>query len=139
LTMLIFEIDTKFDTNSLFIEKKHRIEIYLLTIYTLAVVYTGALVRHVDANLVCGGWPFCNNSAPFDFSSYNFYQWIQMGYRFLAGLLFLWTILFVIKIVKNYRNNKVMYVGWIIALILMSLQVIFGALIIFTQLNLGVA
>lgn len=139
LTMLIFEIDTKFDTNSLFIKKSHRTEIYLLTIYTLAVVYTGALVRHVNANLVCGSWPFCVNSSPFAFADYSPIQWIQMGHRFAAGLLFLWVILFFIKIYKHYRDNQVMYVGWLITTILMTLQVITGALIIFTRLNLGVA
>src|SRR5699024_889895 len=43
LALLIFEIDKKFDAESLFIQKKHRVEIYLLTIYTFIVVYTGAL------------------------------------------------------------------------------------------------
>ncbi|WP_337019849.1 COX15/CtaA family protein, partial [Oceanobacillus massiliensis] len=43
LMLLIFEIDKKFDSASLFIKKKHRIEIYALSLYTMAVVYTGAL------------------------------------------------------------------------------------------------
>ena len=139
LTMLIFEIDKKFDTEQLYIKKSHRIEIYLLAIYTFVVVYTGALVRHVNANLVCGSWPFCINRSPFAFSDYNYEQWIQMGHRFAAGILFIWTVLFVIKIFKHYRNNKVMYIGWLVSLGLMALQVIFGALIIFTRLNLGVS
>lgn len=139
LTMLIFEIDTKFDTDQLYIKKSHRTEIYLLTTYTLIVVYTGALVRHANANLVCGSWPFCINSSPFAFSDYNFEQWIQMGHRLAAGILFLWTVSFFIKIYKNYRQNKVMYVGWIIALSLMTSQVLTGALIIFTKLNIGIA
>lgn len=139
LTMLIFEVDKKFDTSQLFIQKKHRIEIYLLTAYTLVVVYTGALVRHVNANLVCGSWPFCINSDPFAFSNYNFEQWVQMGHRLLAAILFIWTITFFIKVSKQYRQNKVMYVGWLISLLLMTSQVIFGALIIFTRLNLAIS
>src|SRR5690625_2891029 len=67
LTLLVFEIDKKFDTTSLYIKRNHRVEIYLLTIFTMVVVYSGALVRHVNANLVCGSWPFCTNSAPFAF------------------------------------------------------------------------
>src|SRR5690606_21279817 len=51
LMLLVFEIDKKFDANTLFIKKDHRIEIYLLSIFTIIVVYTGALVRHVNANL----------------------------------------------------------------------------------------
>src|SRR5690625_4046460 len=139
LMLLIFEIDQKFDTRSLIIQKKHRIEIYLLTIFTTFVVYTGALVRHTNANLVCLDWPFCINGSPFDLANYTFLQWIQMGHRLAAGLLFIWTLLFFIKVYKTYRTNKLMYWGWVITLGLMTAQVIFGALIIFTLLNLGVA
>ncbi|MEI3611017.1 COX15/CtaA family protein [Pseudogracilibacillus sp. SO30301A] len=139
LMLLVFEIDKKLDANTLFIKKNHRIEIYLLSIFTIIVVYTGALVRHVNANLVCGSWPFCNNSHPFAFWDYNFHQWVQMGHRLLAGILFIWTIRFFIKVYKNYRTNRIMYWGWSITLALITLQVILGALIIFTQLNLWVA
>src|SRR5690625_2031372 len=139
LMLLIFEIDRKFDTSNLLIQKRHRIEIYALTIYTIIVVYTGALVRHVDANLVCIDWPFCFNSSPFAFSDYSFMQWVQMGHRLAAGILFIWTILLFIKVGKHYRHIPVMYWGWIITLALITFQVIFGALIILTLLNLGVA
>ncbi|WP_042145067.1 heme A synthase [Paucisalibacillus sp. EB02] len=139
LMLLIFEIDKKFDASSLHIKRKHRKEIYALTSYTLLVVYTGALVRHVNANLVCGDWPFCTNTAPLDFASYSFEQWVQMGHRLAAGILFIWTVSLFIRIIKNYRHSKVMYWGWISTVSLISLQVIFGALIIFTLLNLVIA
>lgn len=139
LMLLIFEIDKKFDANSLLIKKKHRVETYLLTTFTIIAVYTGALVRHAKANLVCGSWPFCSNSSPLDFANYNNLQWIQMGHRLIAGLLFIWTLTFFIRIIKDYKNHKVMFWGWIITFSLISLQVIFGALIIFTSLNLIIA
>ncbi|GAB3068161.1 COX15/CtaA family protein [Virgibacillus ainsalahensis] len=139
LMLLIFEIDKKFDARSLIIQKKHRIEIYALTIYAFIVVYTGALVRHTEANLVCRDWPFCNNASPFAFSAYSLEQWIQMGHRLAAGLLFIWTLVLFIKIMKNYHHSKIMYWGWIITFSLISLQVLSGALIIFTMLNLGIA
>lgn len=139
LMLLIFEIDKKFDATSLIIKKAHRIEIYLLTVFTLIVVYTGALVRHANANLVCRDWPFCSNNTPFAFGDYNFHQWIQMGHRLLAGLLFIWTIVLFVKVIKHYRSSPVMIIGWTITLGLISSQVIFGALIIFTQLNLAIA
>lgn len=139
LMLLIFEIDQKFDTKSLVIQKKHRIEIYLLTIYTIIVVYTGALVRHTNANLVCLDWPFCDNNAPFSFADYTFFQWIQMGHRFAAGLLFIWTLVFFIKVYKHYRDSRIMYGGWLITFILISTQVLSGAFIIFTAVNLSIA
>lgn len=139
LMLLIFEIDTKFDAKKLFIQQKHRIEIYAITIYTMFVVYTGALVRHTHSDLVCGSWPFCFNDRPFDFGTYSMEQWIQMGHRLAAGLLFIWTLVLFIKIMKNYRHSRVMYWGWIITFSLIVLQVFFGAMIIFTMLNLGIA
>ncbi len=139
LMLLIFEVDKKFDTSTLHIKKADRIHIYVLTIFTIIVVYTGALVRHVNANLVCKDWPFCNNSTPFAFTEYNFHQWVQMGHRLLAGILFIWTILFFIHVFKKYRHNKVMVWGWLTSLTLILMQVVFGALIIFTSLNLWVA
>ncbi|MUK89565.1 heme A synthase [Ornithinibacillus sp. L9] len=139
LMLLIFEIDKKFDTKSLHINKKHRLEIYALTLYTLIVVYTGALVRHTNANLVCGDWPFCTNTAPFDFSSYSLEQWIQMGHRLAAGVLFIWTAVLFFRMIKNYRHSRVMFWGWTTVFALITLQVFFGAMIIFTLLNLGIA
>ena len=137
--LIVFETDKKMKEQSLRIEKKHRIEILALMIYTLAVVYTGALVRHTESNMVCPDWPFCVNSDPFNFMSYNFQQWVQMGHRLSALILFIWTIVFFIKVFKNYRSSKVMIYGWAITLGLLLLQVVFGALIIFTMLNLFVA
>src|SRR5699024_585737 len=128
-------IDQKFNTKSLHISKGHRKEIYALTIYTIIVVYTGALVRHVNANLACLDWPFCNNSSVFDFANFKFEQWVQMGHRLAAGVLFIWIIIFLIKVMKDYRHSKVMYYGWVITTILITLQVVFGALVIFTLLE----
>src|SRR5699024_8597657 len=139
LTLLIFEIDKKFDATSLYIQRRHRKELYLLVAFTIVVVYTGALVRHVDASLVCSSWPFCSNSSPFAFGEFNFYQWVQMGHRLLAGTLFVWTMVFLIKIIKSYKNNRIMFWGWLSTAILISLQVMFGAMVIFTELNLWIA
>jgi len=139
LSLLIFEVDKKFDASKLAIRKAHRIEIYCLTAYTLIAVYTGALVRHAKANLVCGSWPFCNNEAPFAFGSYNPLQWVQMGHRLAAILLFLWTLSFYIRVRRTYKDQVTMTRGWQITFLLILMQVLFGALIIFTKLNLGVA
>lgn len=139
LTLLVFEVDKKFDADTIHIKKPHRFEIHGIFIYTIIVVYTGALVRHVDASLVCSSWPFCNNSLPFAFGEYNFFQWVQMGHRLLAGILLIWTITFTVKVIKNYRNNRIMYYGWIITATLVALQAMFGAFVIFSQLNLWFA
>lgn len=139
LMLLIFEVDKKMDSSRLFLLKKHRIEIYLLTCYTLVVVYTGALVRHAHASLVCKDWPFCMNNAPFAIMDFRLDQWIQMGHRTAAAALFIWTLSLFIRTMRHYKGNKVMFWGSISLIVLICLQVFFGAMIIFTTLNLAVA
>src|SRR5699024_1399066 len=82
-----------------------------------------------EASLVCESWPFCSNGSPFDFASYNFFQWVQMSHRLIAGVLFIWTILFFVKIIKNYKGSSIIYWGWMITLGLVSAQVVLGALV----------
>lgn len=139
LTLLIYEVDQKFDANSLIITKSLRKQIYALVIYILFVVYTGALVRHIESSLACSGWPFCNNSTPFSFDSFHFGQWVQMGHRLVAGIAFIWTVLLFFRIKSQYKGSRIMYWGWLIAVILMIIQVLLGAFIIFTVGNIVIA
>lgn len=138
LTILIFEIDHRFDAESLKIDKKFRYHIYGLFVYILLVVYTGALVRHTSASLACLGWPLCGSSSPFG-PGFGTLQWIQMGHRLAAASAVIWTALLLIKAWREYRNNRLMIGGWSIALALMLLQATTGALIIHTMLNLMIA
>ena len=137
LTLLIFEIDKKFDSEKLYIDKRMGFHIVGVSIYSYLVIYTGALVRHMKASLVCLDWPFCSSdklSLPSDI-----YQWVQMGHRTAAGLIFIWIAYIFYLAVRYYKEQKVLYWGWMIAFILVSLQVIAGAFIIFSLLNLYIA
>ena len=137
LTMLIFEVDKKFQAEKLVIDKRMRFHIIGLSVYSYMVVYTGALVRHMNASLVCKDWPLCSNEG--SLFPTNIYEWVQMGHRAAAGFIFIWIAYVTYIAVKNYKQQKVLYWGWIISFTLVSLQVIAGALIIFTRLNLYVA
>jgi cytochrome c oxidase assembly protein subunit 15 len=137
LTLLIFEVDKKFEADKLIIDKRMGRHILFLSIYSYIVIYTGALVRHTKSSLVCRDWPLCINDSPG--LPTNMYQWVQMGHRFAAGLILLWIAYLTFLTVKHYRQQKVLYWGWIIALCLVCLQVAAGALIIFTKLNLYIA
>lgn len=137
LTLLIFEVDQKFDASKLIIDKKMKFHTIAVTIYSYLVVYSGALVRHTNSSLVCRDWPLCLNDSPG--LPTNLYQWIQMGHRLAAGIIFIWIAYITFLSIKNYKDQAVIYRGWIIAFILVCLQVIAGALIIFTRLNLYIA
>ena len=67
------------------------------------------------------------------------YEWVQMGHRAAAGIIFIWIGYIFYLAIKHYRHEKVIYWGWIIAFALVSLQVIAGAFIIFLRGNLFVA
>ncbi|MFC3884244.1 heme A synthase [Bacillus songklensis] len=136
LTLLIFEVDKKFDAHSMVLDKKMKFHIYGIIIYSYIVVYTGALVRHTNASLACPDWPFCAKTR---FFPVQLHEWIQMGHRLAASLIFFWILIAFIHAYKHYRNQKVVYYGWMIAFILISLQVVSGASVVFTRLNLFVA
>ncbi|WP_163579628.1 COX15/CtaA family protein [Gracilibacillus saliphilus] len=138
LTLLIFEVDHKFDADSLVISSSFRKQFIWLTIYIMIVVYSGALVRHIDSSLACPNWPFCDASQPLTFD-YHLGQWVQMGHRLLAGIAFIWTWILFFKIRKHYRHSRIMYYGWGIATLFITIQVILGGLVIFTKANLMIA
>jgi heme a synthase len=137
LTLLIFEIDKKFDADKLIIDKRMSFHIISISIYSYFVIYTGALVRHTKSSLVCRDWPLCVNDSPA--LPTNLFEWVQMGHRAAAGLIFIWIGYVTYLAVKKYRQQKVIYWGWISAFTLVSLQVLSGAFVIFTQLNLFIA
>ncbi|PLT34334.1 heme A synthase [Bacillus sp. V5-8f] len=137
LTLLIFEIDKKFEAEKLVIDNRMRFHIKGIISYTFIVVYTGALVRHTNASLVCKDWPLCLNSDPL--LPGNMYEWIQMGHRAAAGIVFLWVAYVTMIAIRHHKHQKVLYWGWISSLVLVSLQVIAGAFIIFSRLNLYIA
>ena len=90
LTLLIFEIDKKFEADKLIIDKRMSFHIISISIYSYLVIYTGALVRHTKSSLVCRDWPLCINDAPALPS--NFMSGCRWGIEllqvlFLSGLL----------------------------------------------------
>lgn len=137
LTLLIFEVDQKFEASDLIIDKGMKWHTIGVTIYSYIVVYSGALVRHTNSSLVCRDWPLCLNNAPG--LPANKFEWIQMGHRFAAGLIFIWIAYITYRAVKHYKHARVIYWGWILALIIVILQIFSGALVIFTSLSTVVA
>lgn len=136
LTLLIFEVDKKFDASKLVIHMKMKIHIFGVTIYSYLVVYSGALVRHKKASLVCPEWPFCSNTR---LIPTQLYEWVHMGHRTAAALIFIWILIATVHAIKYYKNQRVIYSSWIIALTLVTLQVSSGAFIVLTNLNLYIA
>lgn len=138
LTLIVFEADRKFDTNRISMSKKLKIHTIAVTLYSYVVVYTGALVRHTDASLVCPDWPFCRNDEPFAIP-YNLYEWVQMGHRFAVLIFFIWMVYITIYVVRNYKGQRVIYWGWVIAMSIVVGQVLAGMLVVLFKLQLLVS
>lgn len=137
LTLLIFEVDQKFDATQLVIKNKLRYHTIAVTSFIYFVIYSGALVRHAEASLACLSWPLCRQG---QFSlPHNFFEWVQMSHRSLAFILFLWLMYIFIHAYRNYPQYRVIKFGYMIMFILVCLQVTTGALSIFTMLNLNIA
>lgn len=137
LTLLIFEVDRKFDADKLRIGKTLKWNTIGVTLYSYVVVYTGALVRHTNSSLICSDWPLCRND---NFSlPTNLYEWVQMGHRAAAALILVWIGGIAWHAFKHYKKQRVLYFGWIIAFIIVTLQATTGMLVVLTQLNLFIS
>ncbi|MFS0782440.1 COX15/CtaA family protein [Bacillus sp. 1P06AnD] len=137
LTLLIYEVDKKFDSELIIMDGRMVFHTVGILLYMYFVVYTGALVRHSESSLACSSWPLCRNDS--SFMPANTFEWIQMGHRALAGFAFIWISSVAWIAFKHYKHQKVILYGWITSFILICLQVIAGAFIIFTRLNLLIA
>lgn len=137
LTLLIFEAKHTSATKRIVVGKRLTFHTIGITAYSYFVIYTGALVRHVDAGLACPDWPFCVNrtlALP-----KTVYEWVQMGHRFAAGLIFIWISFITWQTIKKHRHQKLLVACWVTAFALILLQVLSGALIVFTHLNLYIS
>lgn len=137
LTLLIFEVDKKFDADKIQVGSKLKFHTIGVTVYSYIVIYTGALVRHTESSLACADWPLCRNDQ-FQLPS-NLNEWVQMGHRTAAALIVIWLVYIAILVWRNYRDQKVLVWGWSIALILVLAQATTGMLSVFTRLNLTIA
>jgi len=137
LTLLIFEVDQKFDADKLRVGKRLKWHTIGVSVYSYIVVYTGALVRHTESGLACGEWPLCRNDV-FELPR-NMFEWVQMGHRAAAAVIVIWLAIIMVHAIRNYKDQRVIYWGWIIAFIIVAIQATTGMLVVLTKLNLYIA
>ncbi|MGY3481233.1 MULTISPECIES: COX15/CtaA family protein [Staphylococcus] len=135
LTLIIFEIDRKYEADELFIRKPLRIYTWIMAIIVYLTIYTGALVRHKEASLAYGQWPLPFN----DLIPHNVQDWVNFTHRGMALIAFIWILITFVHAINNYKENRTIRFGYTAAFILIILQVITGALSIITEVNLLIA
>lgn len=133
LTLILFEIDKKFNAENLILNKIMLFHIYGIGMYLFLVIYSGALVRHANASLVCSLFPFCNANS---LLPTNISQIIQMSHRIAALIIFCWIGIATFYAIKRYSEQKVIYFGFLLAFLLVCMQVLTGILSIFSHLHI---
>lgn len=139
LSLIVFEVDRKFDAEHVQIRRKLRLHTIAVTLYSYIAVYTGALVRHTEASLACLDWPLCHYERGWNLLPANKYEWIQMGHRVAVFLLIVWVLYITYTVMKHDRHQKALRYTWLAASILIVCQMLSGMLIVLTRLDLFVS
>ena len=104
-------------------------------IIVLATMLMGAIVSKSGSSLACDIWPLCSNDGV---SIFQYNKIIHLSHRILAII----STIFVFLIVNFYKDvvqYKIIFVLRNILISLIILQILIGATVIFTELNLFIA
>jgi len=133
VTTMLFEVDNREDLHDRAVSPAFRWFVWLLTVYTMVVVYMGAYVRHTKASLSCHGWPLCNGQLIPVFQGTIL---SNFAHRFAAGVLGLAIAGLVVWTYRFRRRRPDLYRASLATLGLVILQSISGAAIVWTKLDI---
>jgi cytochrome c oxidase assembly protein subunit 15 len=98
-------------------------------VYVLFVVYLGAYVRHAGVSLACADWPLCNGQVIPSFEG-------PTGFVFAHRLAALGAVVLLAALVYATRVARTGQRAAVLAVHLVVLQALSGALVVWTQLGL---
>ncbi|HEY4567400.1 MAG TPA: heme A synthase [Savagea sp.] len=134
LTLLLFE--SPYQTKWLPVDPFLKRQTIAVTIYTYLVIYTGALVRHTKSEIVCPSFPFCHDGTTGPWQPQFFEEYVHMGHRFAALLLFVWIVSLAIYTARRHGLSSFGSKRWIVLSGLVIAQALVGLLIVWTQAHL---
>lgn len=131
LTTRLFELGQRTPVKSaLPVSRGLQISLWGLAIYTYLVVYTGAYVQHTGAVVGCGyQLPGCGSTY---LPSFTNIAGIQVLHRYAAGLLWIWTLLLLVAVLRRYRAHRALVAGLWWSLLLVTLQAAGGIVNVLT-------
>lgn len=110
--------------------RRFRWTVWLALVGSYIVVYLGAYVRHTESMAGCRGWPTCNGQWWPDMSDSE--TAVAFLHRLGALILFILIVYMAAVGLKHYRELQLIRVSCIGALATMVLQVLSGALVVFS-------
>ena len=115
-----------------------RLKLSTLIISIIFIMFTmlmGAIVSKSGSSLACDIWPLCSNDG---LSIFQHNKFIHIIHRVLA-IVSAVCIYFVFKSYKDSRQYKIILILRIILVTVIALQILIGATVIFTELNMYIA
>ncbi|HIK87016.1 MAG TPA: heme A synthase [Alphaproteobacteria bacterium] len=104
-------------------------------ITVLATMLMGAIVSKSGSSLACDIWPLCSNDGV---SIFQHNKIIHLSHRILALISVIFVFL-IVNFFKDVVQYKIIFVLRNILISLIILQILIGATVIFTELNLFIA
>ena len=104
-------------------------------IIVLVTMLMGAIVSKSGSSLACDIWPLCSNDGV---SIFQHNKIIHLSHRILAIISTIFVFL-IVNLYKDVVQYKIIFVLRNILISLIILQILIGATVIFTELNLFIA
>ena len=110
---------------------------FIILIISISLVFLtmllGAIVSKSGASLACANWPICNEKLiP---SSIEYLEFIHILHRIFA-IFSVISIIYFSFVYKFYENNFYIKIIYILPSLLIILQILLGALVIFSRVNI---
>ena len=104
-------------------------------VFIILTMLMGAIVSKSGSSLACDIWPLCSNDG---LSIFQHNKFIHIIHRVLAIISAI-SIYFVVKFYRDTRQYKLIYRLLNILVTVIVLQILIGATVIFTELNMYIA
>ena len=104
-------------------------------VFIMLTMLMGAIVSKSGSSLACDIWPLCSNDG---LSIFQHNKFIHIIHRVLAIISAI-SIYFVVKSYRDTRQYKMIYRLLNILVVVIVLQILIGATVIFTELNMYIA
>ncbi|KIL41251.1 hypothetical protein SD70_08335 [Gordoniibacillus kamchatkensis] len=106
-----------------------RSAVWVITLYSLGVIYLGAFVRHTKSTGGCLGWPLCNGELIPELSGAT---GIVFTHRIAALVLLVCLIVLFVMARRHFPEGHPVYGAAKASLILVVLQIVSGAFVTWT-------